>query len=71
MKPLVALLRPRDWVKNALVLAPLLFGAKLLDADAVGSAVLAALAFCLAASAGYVWNDLADREADRRHPVKR
>jgi 4-hydroxybenzoate polyprenyltransferase len=71
MKPLVALLRPRDWVKNALVLAPLLFGAKLLDADAIGSAVLAALAFCLAASAGYVWNDLADREADRRHPVKR
>lgn len=71
MQALVALLRPRDWVKNALVLAPLLFGAKLLDAEAVGRAVLAALAFCLAASAGYVWNDLADREADRRHPVKR
>jgi 4-hydroxybenzoate polyprenyltransferase len=68
---LVALLRPRDWVKNALVLAPLLFGAKLFDAEAVGRALLAALAFCLAASAGYVWNDLADREADRRHPVKR
>jgi 4-hydroxybenzoate polyprenyltransferase len=68
---LVALLRPRDWVKNALVLAPLLFGAKLFDAEAVGRAVLAALAFCLAASAGYVWNDLADREADRKHPVKR
>jgi 4-hydroxybenzoate polyprenyltransferase len=68
---LVALLRPRDWVKNALVLAPLLFGAKLFDAEAVARAVLAALAFCLAASAGYVWNDLADREADRRHPTKR
>ena len=71
MTALVALLRPRDWVKNALVLAPLLFGAKLLDAEAVGRAVLAALAFCLAASAGYVWNDLADRDADRRHPTKR
>jgi 4-hydroxybenzoate polyprenyltransferase len=71
MKPLVALLRPRDWVKNALVLAPLLFGARLFDGDAVGRAVLAALSFCLAASAGYVWNDLADQEADRRHPVKR
>jgi 4-hydroxybenzoate polyprenyltransferase len=68
--PLVALLRPRDWVKNALVLAPLLFGAKLFDAEAVGRALLAAFGFCLAASAGYVWNDLADREADRRHPVK-
>jgi 4-hydroxybenzoate polyprenyltransferase len=68
---LVALLRPRDWVKNTLVLAPLLFGARLFDAEAVGRAVIAALAFCLAASAGYVWNDLADREADRQHPVKR
>ena len=71
MTALVALLRPRDWVKNALVLAPLLFGAKLFDPDAVGRALVAALGFCLAASAGYVWNDLADREADRRHPLKK
>jgi len=48
----VALIRPRDWVKNALVLAPLLFGAKLFERDAVGRAALAALAYCLAASAG-------------------
>jgi 4-hydroxybenzoate polyprenyltransferase len=67
----VALLRPRDWVKNALVLAPLLFGAKLLEPVAVGQALLAAFAYCLAASAGYVWNDTADRAADRLHPVKR
>jgi len=67
----VALVRPRDWVKNTLVLAPLLFGAKLFDPEAVGRAVVAALAYCLAASAGYVWNDFADREADRHHPVKR
>jgi len=66
-----ALVRPRDWVKNALVLAPLLFGARLFDAGAVAHAALAALAYCLAASAGYVWNDFADREADRLHPAKR
>ena len=66
-----ALIRPRDWVKNALVLAPLLFGARLFEAEAVGHATLAALAYCLAASAGYVWNDFADREADRLHPAKR
>ena len=70
-RAVVALLRPRDWVKNALVLAPLLFGAKLLEPVAVGHALLAALAYCLAASAGYVWNDYADRAADRLHPVKR
>src|SRR4030095_15856988 len=67
----VALVRPRDWIKNTLVLAPLLFGAKLLEPAAVGRALLAASAYCLAASAGYVWNDFADREADRRHPAKR
>jgi 4-hydroxybenzoate polyprenyltransferase len=66
-----ALIRPRDWVKNALVLAPLLFGARLFEPAAVGFAALAALAYCLAASAGYIWNDFADREADRLHPAKR
>ena len=71
MTPLLALLRPREWVKNALVLAPLLFGAKLFDLEAVVCALVTACAFCLAASAGYVWNDLADREADRWHPLKR
>lgn len=70
-RAVASLIRPRDWVKNALVLAPLLFGAKLFEPSAVLAAGLAALAYCLAASTGYVWNDLADREADRRHPVKR
>ncbi len=67
----VALVRPREWVKNTLVLAPLLFGAKLLEPAAVAQALLTALAYCLAASAGYIWNDFADRAADRRHPLKR
>ena len=70
-RALLALIRPRDWVKNALVLAPLLFGARLFDPLAVRHAALAAFAYCLAASAGYVWNDFADRAADRLHPVKR
>jgi 4-hydroxybenzoate polyprenyltransferase len=70
-RALITLLRPRDWVKNALVLAPLLFGARLFEPEALAHAGLAALAYCLAASAGYVWNDFSDREADRLHPVKR
>ncbi len=69
--PLLALLRPREWVKNMLVLAPLLFGAKLFDREAVVCALVTGFGFCLAASAGYAWNDLADREADRWHPLKR
>lgn len=68
---LVRSLRPRHWLKNGFVLAPVVFSGNALDADAVGRSLLAAAAFCLAASAGYLINDLLDREADRADPVKR
>jgi 4-hydroxybenzoate polyprenyltransferase len=67
----VALMRPRDWVKNGLVAAPLLFGGKVTDPEALLAVGLAFLALSLAASAGYLWNDLRDVESDRQHPVKR
>lgn len=69
--PLVELVRPKDWVKNTLVAAPLVFGARLLEADALGNVAIAIAALSLAASAGYVANDLRDVEFDRLHPVKR
>ena len=64
-------LRPRQWLKNGFVLAPAVFSGHALDVEAVGRSLLAAGAFCLAASAGYLINDLLDREADRADPVKR
>jgi 4-hydroxybenzoate polyprenyltransferase len=64
-------LRPQHWLKNGFVLAPALFSGHALDAAAVGRSLLAAVAFCLAASAGYLVNDVLDREADRLDPVKR
>jgi decaprenyl-phosphate phosphoribosyltransferase len=68
---LLAALRPKQWVKNVLVgAAPLAAGAVLQPTVAVAVAV-AFVAFSLAASAGYLVNDLADVEEDRRHPVKR
>ena len=67
----VALLRPHQWLKNAVVLAPLIFGHRLLDPHAVGLALLALIACCCLSSAGYVLNDLCDAEADRLHPSKR
>lgn len=68
---LVAALRPRQWTKNVLVLAPLLpAGDALRGADLVGVAV-ACVAFCLVSSAVYLLNDARDVEADRAHPVKR
>lgn len=68
---LVRLLRPRQWIKNAFVFAPVVFAGLILDAGALGQAFLAALLFCAAASAVYVLNDLADVEKDRRHRTKR
>lgn len=67
---MVRAVRPRQWVKNVLVLAaPAAAGALAKPAVAVDAA-LAMAAFCLVASATYLMNDLADRDGDRRHPVK-
>ncbi len=64
----VALARPLEWLKNALVLAPLLFAGLLSDGGAVLDAGLAFVAFCLISSAGYAFNDTLDAPLDRDHP---
>ncbi|WP_432486786.1 decaprenyl-phosphate phosphoribosyltransferase [Kineococcus sp. SYSU DK018] len=69
---LVRTARPRQWVKNVLVVAPLLpAGAAQLDAHAFLGAAIAFAAFCVVASAVYLVNDAKDVEADRAHPKKR
>jgi 4-hydroxybenzoate polyprenyltransferase len=68
---LVRSLRPRHWLKNGFVMAPALFSGHALDPGALGRSALAAAAFCLAASAGYLVNDVLDRDADRADPIKR
>ncbi len=68
---LLRALRPWQWVKNAAVLLPVLFGRRLADPSAVIGAIAATLAFCAAASANYLWNDVIDRDVDRMHPAKR
>jgi 4-hydroxybenzoate polyprenyltransferase len=67
---MIRLARPHQWTKNALVLAALLFGQCLFVLHDVVSSVVAFVAFCALASAGYVLNDIADREADRLNPEK-
>lgn len=64
------LLRPKQWVKNFFVLAPLLFAGEVADQAASVSALLAFLYFSLAASCVYVLNDLNDVDADKKHPLK-
>jgi 4-hydroxybenzoate polyprenyltransferase len=68
---LVRLARPRQWTKNVVCFAALVFAGKLADPIAVRSALVAFVCFCLASSAVYALNDVRDREEDRAHPVKR
>jgi 4-hydroxybenzoate polyprenyltransferase len=71
MPPLIRALRPPEWIKNLLVFAGLLFSGRLDEGVAVVDATLTFVAFCAIASAGYLLNDLRDREHDRLHPEKR
>lgn len=70
LQGLLSLMRPRQWVKNGFVLAPLVFSGEFLDPTAIKSSLLAMMLFCVASSAVYVVNDIYDIEHDRRHPVK-
>jgi hypothetical protein len=71
LRDLVALARPRQWVKNAVCFAALVFAGLLDDERAVALAAVTFVAFCFASSAVYVLNDVLDRAEDRAHPVKR
>jgi len=72
-KPLVLLrcLRPRQWTKNLLLFAGLVFTAKFTDAAAVLRVVAGFAVFCALAGVAYLLNDLRDVEQDRLHPAKR
>jgi 4-hydroxybenzoate polyprenyltransferase len=64
-------MRPKQWTKNLLLFAALLFAERLFDPAAFTAACLGFVAFCLASSSVYVVNDLVDAERDREHPTKR
>jgi 4-hydroxybenzoate polyprenyltransferase len=64
-------LRPRQWTKNLLLFAGIIFAAQLGDVSRWGEAVAAFVAYCAASSASYLVNDVRDAPHDRMHPVKR
>ncbi|MDF1603130.1 decaprenyl-phosphate phosphoribosyltransferase [Nocardioides sp. YIM 152315] len=68
---LLQTMRPRQWVKNVLVVAAPLAAGAAGDPAVLTSTLLAFVSFCLAASAIYLVNDCADVAADRLHPLKR
>lgn len=64
-------MRPRQWIKNGVVFAALVFDGQILNAKPFLKTLLAMVLFCLISSAVYIINDIADAESDRRHPLKR
>jgi 4-hydroxybenzoate polyprenyltransferase len=64
-------LRPRQWTKNLLLFAGIIFAAKLGDAARWVDAFAAFAAYCAASSGSYLVNDVRDAPHDRAHPVKR
>jgi len=68
---LLRALRVHQWVKNILVIVPVLLDHRIADVELVAKAYLAFFAFSFAASGGYVLNDILDVDADRRHATKR
>ncbi|MHB9131037.1 MAG: decaprenyl-phosphate phosphoribosyltransferase [Armatimonadota bacterium] len=66
----VQVLRPRQWIKNLVVLAGLIFSAQFTHHHTLLVALAAVGIFCLLSSVGYLINDVLDAAVDRRHPIK-
>jgi len=70
-KALFKTMRPRQWPKNIFIFAALVFDKQLLHLDPLLRTIAGFALFCLISSSVYIFNDLADIEADRQHPEKK
>lgn len=70
IKILLQLLRVYQWPKNGLVLLPLIFAQEFNNPESIMRSIVATIAFCLAASTTYIFNDIVDYEQDLKHPKK-
>lgn len=71
MRELIRALRPKQWSKNVLVFAGLVFDQQLFDSTAFIQVALCFLYMSMLSSAVYLINDLVDIESDKQHPIKR
>ena len=67
---LVREVRPRQWIKNAIIFGPLVLGNKLFVFESLFNCFVAFIVFSFAASFVYIVNDVVDIEKDRKHPIK-
>jgi len=70
IKSLLITMRPKQWIKNLFIFTALVFAEKLFEWQLLARTIIAFVLFCLISSCVYLVNDLADREKDRRHPIK-
>nr|WP_197997819.1 decaprenyl-phosphate phosphoribosyltransferase [Paenibacillus sp. CFBP 13594] len=68
---LFRLLRPKQWTKNLLLFAALLFSFEEIRAETILATLLGFILFSLVAGCVYILNDFVDRDRDRQHPVKK
>lgn len=71
IRPIIQLARPEHWIKNVVVLMPVVSGLQMYNTNAWFRAFAAAAAFCLASSSAYILNDIKDRQSDQAHPLKK
>ena len=71
LKDIFSSLRVKQWLKNAFVLAALVFDRQLTNLPAVRSTLTGVIIFCFLSSSVYVFNDIFDISADQKHPVKK
>ncbi len=68
---LIKLSRPKQWIKNFFVFAPILFSKHFFEPSYLLNSIEAFVTFCLTSSAVYIINDIMDAESDRAHPKKK
>ena len=71
LKALLKTMRPRQWTKNVFIFAALVFDKQFFVVDSFLRTMAGFALFCLISSSVYIFNDLADIEADRKHPEKK
>ena len=71
LKALIKTMRPRQWIKNGFIFFALIFDRQLFMTEPFLRTVVGFFLFCLVSSAVYLFNDIADVEADRNHPEKK
>ena len=71
MKYYIQSLRPRQWTKNLVLFAGIIFAQQFFNTQLIIKTVIAFISFCMLASSVYLFNDIRDAEKDRLHPIKR